>query len=129
MGLFTLLDDLKKHDAIERYLNVLGTLLARMFGSQIIYTPKQVRLGVRAASLPIDYLACAIAIFSTEGEYNAFYGQIETGAGYIDLRTEVAKLHFSGKVAFSARDIAALRVDQVDSFVVSVPECDASSAA
>jgi len=86
----------QKNRAIKSYIRQLPVMLVKDYGVAKHYTAKQVVSSAQRASLNLDNIAYAIAIFASRESFDQYHAETDATCDYDALRKEVAEKFFKG---------------------------------
>lgn len=94
MGLFR---NFGKKRAIKKYVLNLGRDLVGRYGRSDHYTSGQVARTIEACGYPKNYIHYALAIYTTQSEFDQWLDAEDVMYCYDDLFDEISNMSFRGK--------------------------------
>lgn len=91
---------LKRRRAIKAYVFKLSLELFRRFGDKRFYALAQVTQTLENAQFDKTFSAYAYALFCSQKDFDAYFGQLKLKSTYYGLRKVVAKRYFRGIIDF-----------------------------
>jgi hypothetical protein len=93
---------LKRSRAIKTYVFKLSLELHRRFGDKRFYTLEQVTHILENGRFDKTFSAYAYALFCSQKDFDAYFGQLKLKCTYYGLRKVVAKRYFRRIIDFDA---------------------------
>ena len=84
----------RKKRAIKIYLKSLSPLLGEDHAIQVNYTPEQINSTLSRHRLPMAHASYAMAMFSTEKEFNHYHQEVGENCDFKIMRNETIEYHF-----------------------------------
>ena len=103
--------NIKTRKSIKSYVRNLPGLLAKDYGKAKQYTPKQIRSTIERNGLYVAHACFAIAMFSTQKDFEDYHQEIGEICDYESMREEIGDTCFNGNSQFSVSDVSSVSLD------------------